>query len=69
MKLYLCYENVPRPLMVEIPDNEVDGFLREYEDALHDTSVETFQWRKSTFRIGGLMAIIQDAHLAGSERN
>jgi hypothetical protein len=69
MKLYLCYENVQHPLVVDVPDNEVEGLLREYEEALHDTSVETFQWKKSTFRIGGLMAIIQENHLAGSERN
>ena len=62
MKLYLYYENVPQPLAVEIPDNEVEGFLREYEEALHDTAVETFQWRNSSFRIGGLMAIITNQH-------
>ena len=62
MKLYLYYENVDRPLAIDIPDNEVDGFLQEYEEALHDTSVETFQWKNSSFRIGGLMAIIQERH-------
>jgi hypothetical protein len=62
MRLYLYYENVERPLPIEIPDNEVDGFLREYEEALHDTSVESFQWRNSGFRIGGLMAILQERH-------
>lgn len=62
MRLYLYYENVERPLAIEIPDNEVEGFLREYEEALHDTSVESFQWRNSSFRIGGLMAILQDRH-------
>ncbi len=63
MKLFLCYENVERPLIVEIPDNEVDGFLQEYEEALHDTNVETFQWKGSSFRIAGLIAIVQDKHL------
>ena len=63
MKLYLCYENVERPLMIDIPDNEIEGFLQEYEEALHDTSVETFQWKDSSFRIGGLLAIVQDKHL------
>jgi hypothetical protein len=62
MKLYLYYENVEHPLVVEIPDGEVEGFLREYEEALHDTSVESFQWRQSGFRIGGLMAIVQERH-------
>ena len=62
MKLYLYYENVDRPLVVDIPDNEVDGFLQEYEEALHDTSVETFQWKNSSFRIGGLMAIVHEKH-------
>ena len=62
MKLYLYYENVQHPLVVEIPDNEVEGFMREYEEALHDTAVETFQWRNSSFRIGGLMAIITHQH-------
>ena len=62
MKLYLCYENVGRPLIIDIPDNEVDGFMQEYEEALHDTSVETFQWRGSSFRIGGLMAIVHENH-------
>ncbi len=62
MRLYLYYENVERPLPVEIPDNEVEGFLREYEEALHDTSVESFQWRNSGFRIGGLLAILQERH-------
>ncbi len=64
MKLYLCYENVDRPLVVEIPDDQVDGFLQEYEEALHDTSVETFQYRNSSFRIGGLMAILHERHLS-----
>ena len=62
MKFYLYYENVDRPLAVEIPDNEVDGFLQEYEEALHDTSVETFQWKNSCFRIGGLMAVVHEKH-------
>jgi hypothetical protein len=62
MKLYLHYENVDRPLTVEIPEHEVDGFLQEYEEALHDTSVETFQWKNSSFRIGGLMAIVHEKH-------
>jgi hypothetical protein len=62
MRLYLYYENVERPLAVEIPDNEVEGFMREYEDALHDTSVESFVWKHSSFRIGGLLAIIQERH-------
>ena len=62
MKLYLYYENVQQPLGVEIADNEVEGFMREYEEALHDTAVETFQWRNSSFRIGGLMAIITHQH-------
>ena len=64
MKLYLCYENVGRPLTIDIPDNEVDGFMQEYEEALHDTSVETFQWRGSSFRIGGLMAIVHENHVS-----
>ena len=64
MKLYLCYENVGRPLIIDIPDNEVDGFMQEYEEALHDTSVETFQWRGSSFRIGGLMAIVHENHVS-----
>lgn len=62
MKLYLYYENVERPLPVEIPDHEVEGFLREYEEALHDTSLESFQWRNSSFRIAGLLAIVQERH-------
>jgi predicted component of type VI protein secretion system len=62
MKLFLYYENVNRPMTIEIPDNEVEGFLREYEEALHDTSVESFVWRNSSFRIGGLMAIVQERH-------
>jgi hypothetical protein len=62
MKLYLYYENVQRPLVIEIADNEIDGFLQEYEEALHDTSVETFQWKNSSFRIGGLMAIVHEKH-------
>jgi hypothetical protein len=62
MKLYLYYENVQHPLVVDIPDDEVDGFLQEYEEALHDTSVETFQWKNSSFRIGGLMAIVHEKH-------
>jgi hypothetical protein len=64
MKLYLYYENVTRPLVVEIPDHELDGFMQEYEEALHDTTVETFQWKKSSFRIGGLMAIVHQHHVA-----
>ena len=64
MKLYLCYENVGRPLIIDVPDNEVDGFMQEYEEALHDTSVETFQWRGSSFRIGGLMAIVHENHVS-----
>ena len=64
MKLYLFYENVERPLIIELPDNEVDGFMREYEEALHDTSVETFQWKNSSFRIGGLMAIVEGKHVS-----
>lgn len=64
MRLYLFYENVPQPVAIEIPDNEVDGFMREYEEALHDTSVETFEWRNSCFRIAGLMAIVQHNHLS-----
>ena len=63
MKLFLCYENIERPLIVEIPDNELEGFLQEYEEALHDTSVETFQWKGSSFRIAGLLAVVQDKHL------
>jgi hypothetical protein len=62
MRVYLYYENVQRPLAVEIPDNELEGFLREYEEALHDTSVESFQWKNSSFRIGGLLAIVQQRH-------
>ena len=62
MKLYMYYENVQQPLAVEIPYIEVEGFMREYEEALHDTAVETFQWRNSSFRIGGLMAIITHQH-------
>ena len=64
MKLYLYYENVPHPLVIEIPENELEGFMQEYEEALHDTSVETFQWKKSSFRIGGLMAIVHQHHVA-----
>ncbi|HUK82126.1 MAG TPA: hypothetical protein VLZ12_05780 [Verrucomicrobiae bacterium] len=64
MKFYLYYENVQHPLAVEIPDNEVDAFLREYEEALHDTSVETFQWKGSSFRIAGLMAVLSEKHLS-----
>jgi hypothetical protein len=64
MRLYLFYENVPQPVAIEIPDSEVDGFMREYEEALHDTSVETFEWRNSCFRIAGLMAIVQHNHLS-----
>jgi hypothetical protein len=64
MKLFLYYEHVPQPLAIEIPDNELPGFLQEYEEALHDTSVETFQWKGSSFRIAGLMAIIEENHLA-----
>ncbi|HVM63175.1 MAG TPA: hypothetical protein VMV72_20110 [Verrucomicrobiae bacterium] len=62
MKLYLYYENVDQPVAVEIPENEVDGFLQEYEEALHDTSVETFQWKNSSFRIAGLMAVVHEKH-------
>ena len=62
MKLYLYYENVLKPLAIELPENELDGFMKEYEEALHDTSVETFQWKKSSFRIGGLMAIVHESH-------
>jgi hypothetical protein len=64
MKLYLYYENVQQALAVEISDNEVEGFLREYEEALHDTSVETFQWKGSSFRIAGLMAVLSEKHLS-----
>jgi hypothetical protein len=64
MKLYLYYENVQQALPVEISDNEVEGFLREYEEALHDTSVETFQWKGSSFRIAGLMAVLSEKHLS-----
>jgi hypothetical protein len=64
MKLYLYYENVPRPLVIELPDNELEGFMQEYEEALHDTTVETFQWKKSSFRIGGLMAIVHQHHVS-----
>jgi hypothetical protein len=49
---------------VDIPENEVDGFLLEYEEALHDTSVETFQWKGSSFRIGGLMGVVAEKHLS-----
>ena len=63
MKLYLYYENVQHPLQLEIPDNEVDGFMQEYEEALHDTSLETFQWHGSCFRIGGLVAIVHKDHV------
>jgi hypothetical protein len=62
MKLYLYYENVQKPLVIEISDDEIDGFLQEYEEALHDTSVESFQWKSSSFRIGGLMAIVHEKH-------
>ncbi|MEI6085725.1 MAG: hypothetical protein WCS70_15685 [Verrucomicrobiota bacterium] len=62
MKLYLYYENVQHPLAIELGDTEVDGFMQEYEEALHDTSVETFQWKNSSFRIGGLMAIVSHKH-------
>jgi hypothetical protein len=64
MKLYLYYENVERPLAIEVPENEIDGFMREYEEALHDTAVETFQWRNSSFRIAGLMAVVAENHLS-----
>jgi hypothetical protein len=64
MKLYLFYECVQHPLVVEIPDNEVEGFMREYEEALHDTAVETFQWKGSCFRINGLSAILRKDHIA-----
>ena len=62
MKLFLFYENVQHPVTIELPENEIEGFLREYEEALHDTSVESFQWKNSSFRIGGLMAIVEDKH-------
>jgi hypothetical protein len=62
MRLYMFYENVQRPLAIDLPDNEVEGFMREYEEALHDTTVETFEWRNSCFRIAGLMAIVQKEH-------
>ena len=62
MKLFLYYENVQHPLQIDVPDNEVSGFMQEYEEALHDTSVETFQWKDSSFRIGGLMAIVSHKH-------
>jgi hypothetical protein len=62
MKLHLYYENVERPLVIEIPDGEIAGFMQEYEEALHDTSVETFQWKNSSFRIAGLMAVISEKH-------
>ena len=64
MRFYLYYENVQHPLAIEIPENEVEGFLKEYEEALHDTSVETFQWRSSSFRIAGLMAVLADKHVS-----
>jgi hypothetical protein len=64
MRLYLYYENVQQALAVDISDNEVEGFLREYEEALHDTSVETFQWKGSSFRIAGLMAVLSEKHLS-----
>ena len=63
MKLYLYYENVQQPLAIELPEDQLDGFMKEYEEALHDTSVETFQWKKSSFRIGGLMAIVHETHV------
>lgn len=63
MKLYLYYECVNHPLVIEIPDDEVEGFMREYEEALHDTNVETFQWRGSCFRIQGLTAILHKDHV------
>lgn len=62
MKLYLYYENVQHPLVIDLPDNEVEGFMQEYEEALHDTAVETFQWKQSTFRIAGLLAIVSQKH-------
>lgn len=64
MRLFLYYENVERPLQIEIPDHEVEEFLQEYDEALHDHSVETFQWKGSAFRIGGLMAIVREEHTA-----
>lgn len=64
MKMYLYYECVNHPLVIEIPDDEVEGFMREYEEALHDNSVETFQWKGSCFRIGGLQAIVHRKHVA-----
>jgi len=57
---------VEKPLAVEIPESEIDGFLQEYEEALHDTSVETFQWKNSSFRIAGLMAVVAENHLSMS---
>jgi len=36
--------------------------MQEYEEALHDTSVETFQWKNSSFRIAGLMAVVSHKH-------
>lgn len=63
MKLYLYYENVEKPLVIDLPEDQLDGFMKEYEEALHDTSVETFQWKKSSFRIGGLMAIVHQDHV------
>jgi hypothetical protein len=63
MKLYLFYEGNEKPMQIEIPDHELDGFLQEFEEALADTSVQTFQWKGSSFRIGGLMAIVQEKHL------
>ena len=63
MKLHLFYENVERPLVIDIPDGDIDGFMQEYEEALHDTSVETFQWKSSSFRIAGLMAIVHESHV------
>ena len=63
MKLYLYYECVQHPLVVEIPNDEVEGFMHEYEEALHDTATETFQWRGSCFRISGLSAILHKDHV------
>ena len=30
MTLYLYYENVQKPLAIELPENELDGFMKEY---------------------------------------
>jgi hypothetical protein len=36
--------------------------MQEYEEALHDTAVESFQWKNSSFRIAGLMAVVAENH-------